>query len=328
MKLLRIMCLFLCVTLLMAGCGPAGTPTDDPSDSAGSSESTGSAESTGTTESTGVAKPDVLTKEPPKSLKVLAIGGSFSQDALQYVYQIAEDAGVEEIVLANLFSGGATLSVHVNNAQSDEPAYDYYKNTEGNWQKTTNYKLSDALVDEEWDYITMQQNSGSSGRSDTFKDVLPQLIDYVRSKNTTAQLVWHMTWAYQAGCTHSEFPLYESNQQKMYDMIVDCVHECILTEPRFSFVIPAGTAIQNARTSFIGDTLTRDGFHLNKQIGRYIAGMVWYAALTQSSIDDISFNPAKLQITDDMIKVAKEAAINAVANPYEVTQSAFTESAK
>jgi len=328
MKLLKIMCLFLCAALLLCGCAPASDPADDPADSTGSSESTGSAESTGTTESTGTSKPDVLTKEPPKTLKVLAIGNSFSIDGMQYLYQIAEEAGVEEIVLGNLFYGGCSLSEHLNFASDDSPSYDYYKNTEGTWELNAKYKMSDAILDEEWDYITMQQESGASGRSDTYKGVLSQLIDYVQSKNSTATLAWHMTWAYEAGCTHSEFPLYDNDQMKMYNGIVGCVNEHILTEPRFSFVIPSGTAIQNARTSFIGDTLTRDGFHLDKQIGRYIASLTWFAAITNSSVESIKFNPAKLKITDDMLKVAREAATNAVNNPYAVTQSAFTEGVK
>jgi hypothetical protein len=112
---------------------------------------------------------------------------------------------------------------------------------------------------------------------------------------------------------------------KMYNQILDCVQNCVLPDERISFVIPAGTAIQNARTSFLGDTLTRDGFHLDKQIGRYIAGMCWYAAITRSPVAEIDFNPAKLQISDDMIAVAKEAAENAVADPYNVTQSKITE---
>ena len=203
MKLLKIMCLFLCAALLLCGCAPASDPADDPADSTGSSESTGSAESTGTTESTGAAKPDVLTKEPPKTLKVLAIGNSFSIDGMQYLYQIAEEAGVEEIVLGNLFYGGCSLSEHLNFARDDSPSYDYYKNTEGTWELNAKYKMSDAILDEEWDYITMQQESGASGRSDTYKGVLSQLIDYVQSKNSTATLAWHMTWAYEAGCTHS-----------------------------------------------------------------------------------------------------------------------------
>ena len=35
-------------------------------------------------------------------LKILAIGNSFSVDAMQYVYQIAQEAGIKNITLGNL----------------------------------------------------------------------------------------------------------------------------------------------------------------------------------------------------------------------------------
>ena len=313
MKLiLKICSMCLCTMLLFAGCvGP-----DSPS-------GTGPSETDKPTDPTQPAAPN-LPNDPPKSLKVLAIGGSFSMDAMQHLYQIAEDAGVEEIVLGNLFYGGGTLEQHLACANADSPSYDFYKNTDGYWQKHTQYRMSDALVEEDWDYITLQQNSGSSGDSESFAALSP-LMDYVQQKNSTAKLVWHMTWAYQADCTHEEFPKYDNDQQKMYGMIVDCVHQCVLPDSRFAFVIPAGTAIQNARTSFMGDTLTRDGYHLDKQIGRYIAGLTWYAALTNSSVDGITFNPAKMSISEDMLAAAREAATNAVLNPYAVTQSKITE---
>ena len=303
----------LCASLLLAGCvGP-----DSPS-------GTGPSETDKPTDPTQPAAP-TLPNDPPKSLKVLAIGNSFSMDAMQHLYQIAEDAGVEEIVLGNLFIGGSTLGQHVSNAEGDSPSYDYYKNTDGTWVLTKEYRMSQALVEEDWDYITIQQASGTSGVSSSYEGVLTKLVDYVREKNSTAKLVWHMTWAYQADSTHEEFPNYDNDQQKMYGMIVDCVEQWILPDERISFVIPAGTAIQNARTSFMGDTLTRDGYHLDKQIGRYIAGLTWYAALTNSSVDGITFNPAKMSISEDMLAAAREAATNAVLNPYAVTQSKITE---
>ncbi len=44
-------------------------------------------------------------------------------------------------------------------------------------------------------------------------------------------------------------------------------------------VIPAGTAIQNARTSSQGDTYTRDGYHLEQTYGRFTAACVWFEKL-------------------------------------------------
>ena len=43
-----------------------------------------------------------------------------------------------------------------------------------------------------------------------------------------------------------------------------------------SIVIPTGTAIQNGRSSSLGDTFCRDGYHLDLKYGRYTAACVWF----------------------------------------------------
>ncbi|MBI9009914.1 MAG: DUF4886 domain-containing protein [Tenericutes bacterium] len=48
-----------------------------------------------------------------KRLRVLSIGNSFSVDAMQYIYEIAKDLGLEEIILGNLYIGGASLDDHI-----------------------------------------------------------------------------------------------------------------------------------------------------------------------------------------------------------------------
>ncbi len=56
----------------------------------------------------------------------------------------------------------------------------------------------------------------------------------------------------------------------MYQAIADAVKKAAKVN-KIKIVIPSGTAIQNARTSFIGDHLNRDGYHLDVKIGRYTA---------------------------------------------------------
>lgn len=68
-----------------------------------------------------------------------------------------------------------------------------------------------------------------------------------------------MTWAYAENSTHSDFPRYDRDQMTMYNRIVAATNAKIDTNDRIFGVIPAGTAVQNARTSYIGDNLTADG---------------------------------------------------------------------
>ena len=332
MKYRQWICLLLSAVMLMMplSCAKSETTGESTTSATQVAANTSASEDTTvtTTEATTTAATEPvrepLTSEPPKSLKVLAIGNSFSTDSMEYLYQIAKAGGVEEIVLGNLYYGGCSLQQHLGFATADSPEYTYYKNTNGKWISTKSYKMSAAIADEDWDYISLQQSSKTSGLAGSYGETLRKLIDYVRSKNATATLIWNATWAYQQDSTHSSFPNYGKDQMKMYDMIIDCVEQCILTEDRFELVIPCTTAVQNARTSFMGDTLTRDGYHLNYHIGRYIAGLTWYAALTDAPIENITYNPSVTQITADMMKAAKEAVTNAIKTPLAITQSTIT----
>ena len=256
------------------------------------------------------------------ALKILAIGNSFSDDSMQYVYQVAEAAGVKNIVLGNLYIGGCTLATHLNNATNDSASYDYRTNTNGTWSSKSNYKISDAVKSDDWDFITFQQASGSSGVASTYT-TLEKLIDIVEPLNPSARLAWHMTWAYQQDSTHSEFVKYDNDQMTMYNGIVNAVQAKILTEDRIEIIIPAGTSIQNTRTSYIGDKLTRDGYHLSYDLGRFIGSLTYVKALTGLSIDGITYTPNGVDSSE--LAVAIECVNNAIAKPFEITSSAYTE---
>lgn len=62
-----------------------------------------------------------------KVIKVLSVGNSFSQDAVeQYLHELGMEEGYN-IVIGNLFIGGCSLERHVNNIRKDASAYDYRK---------------------------------------------------------------------------------------------------------------------------------------------------------------------------------------------------------
>lgn len=324
-----LLALILCLTSCVGSQGDtntdANTDTNSPNDSEGSSESGSQAtESGSSSESESATEPNGTTypsAEVPKSLKILAIGNSFSTDGMQYLYQIAKSAGVEEIVLGNLYIGGCSLDTHYSHAKLGDGAYSYYKNTTGTWECTENVSLSTGIHDEAWDYITLQQTSKTSGLSSSYGN-LTKLVSYVEGEKPSedTKLLWHMTWAYQQDSTHSSFPNYDKSQSKMYQMIISATKECVLPIESLVGVIPTGTSIQNARTSFTGDTLTRDGYHLNYTLGRYIAGLTWFADITGADISDIAYVPSA-DVTAEVAAMAKDAVKDAVLKPYEVTQS-------
>lgn len=271
-----------------------------------------------------------------ETLKVLAIGNSFSEDAMRWMYDIAEDCGAEDVVFANMYIGGCSLERHVSNIQNDAKAYDYQKiskETGGQWTHTggggaDSWSISRGLQAEDWDYITIQQVSGYSGDPASFKngntDYIDEMVNYIRKYNTTAKIGYHMTWAYQQDSNHGDFGKYNKDQMTMYNAILSTVQNTVLAEhPEIDFVIPAGTTIQNLRTSFLGDTLTRDGYHMSYNLGRYAVGLTWILKIAGWSIDDVTFTPSSAEVPASYLPMIKEAVKNAVADPWEVTRSTY-----
>ncbi len=253
-----------------------------------------------------------------KSVKILAIGNSFSVDSMQYLWNILKDGGVEKITLGNLYIGGCPIDKHATNIAGNANAYTYYKNTSGSWTTTKSYSVHRAVVEEEWDIITVQQASNESGRPASYAR-LGEILTYLEKNKPNAKVYWHMTWAYQQNSTHSGFANYGKDQMTMYNAILSAVGSEVKTKDSILGVIPAGTAIQNLRTSYIGDTVTRDGYHLSYDYGRYTAALTWFAYFTGKSPDVINWIPGDQPILKAHLPAIREAVKNAIAEPEKVT---------
>ena len=252
-----------------------------------------------------------------RPLKLLAIGNSFSEDAIeQNLFELAAAAG-HQMVIGNMYIGGCSLERHWGNAQSNKPDYDYRKiDIDGKMTRTANYTLDKALRDKQWDYVSLQQVSQLSGMYNSFQPHLDSLIAYVRARvPATTKLIWHVTWAYAQNSTHGGFANYDRNQDKMYRAIVEGAQRLKKENAQFSLFVPVGTAIQNARTSFVGDHLNRDGFHLDLVLGRYTAACTWFECLFGTKVVGNRYAPKGLDKAQKA--VAQWAAHLAVELPFE-----------
>ena len=258
-----------------------------------------------------------------ESVKILAIGNSFSVDAMEYLWPLLRDAGYKNITLGNLYIGGCTLQTHASNLTNGAAAYTYYSNTTGKWSSTGGYSALAALASQEWDYISVQQASGYSGLADSYEPYLTTILDIVKSKCPKAKIMWHMTWAYQGTSTHSDFPKYGNDQMVMYNGIVNAVKTKVLTRDDVSMLIPSGTAVQNLRTSFIGDTVTRDGYHMSYDIGRLVTAMMWARQISGVDTSKLVSYPSSQKYSAETIAAIKDAVEKAYEKPLEVTASSY-----
>ena len=160
-----------------------------------------------------------------KVIKVLAIGNSFSDDAVeQYLYELAAEGG-DSLVIGDAYRGGQGYESHWKVVEENKADFEYRKIVGG--RKTNERRtLQQCLEDEPWDIITFQQVSQDAGDYSTYEPWLTRLIGYVREHATNPNVVFglHRTWTYTADSNHWGFAKYDKDQDKMFKAIMDATN--------------------------------------------------------------------------------------------------------
>ena len=265
------------------------------------------------------------------TLRILAIGNSFSDDGTEYLPALLENLGVENVEVARLYVGGCTLEKHMKFYDNNEAAYKFYQSKAGenkwveNAEKVT---MQYALALGEWDIITMQQASGFSGQYDSYTPHLGRLIEAVKKAQPQAELVWHMTWSYSSDSDHRYFKHYDNDQQKMNNAIDACLNTLLAEFDEFERIIPSGTVVKSLRKSAINNypkDLTRDGYHMGHGAGRYALACTWYEALVEPYTGKSMMNNTLrvcgglVSVTDIVALYCQKAAKKAVKHPLKVS---------
>ena len=224
-------------------------------------------------------------------MKILAIGNSFSEDAMRYLHQLAKGAEFD-LTAVNLCIGGCSLERHINNHRDN--LQEHHRIVNGAY--TGEYcSVKEGLLSGTWDVVTIQQVSHMSGREETYEPFGSDLLEVVKEYAPNAKIYFHRTWAYEIDSTHGGYVHYECDQKKMYDMIISATNK--FCEKHSLPVIPSGDVIQALRKTPEfdyangGESLCRDGFHMNLVYGRYAVAATWFETLTGKSIFDSTFVP-------------------------------------
>lgn len=237
-------------------------------------------------------------------MKILSIGNSFSQDAHRYLHSIAKKEGVN-IKCVNLYIGGCSLHRHYVNMLGDVEGYAFEFNGEPTGLKVS---IKEALISDEWDYVTLQQNSPDSDDYDRYVPYGRELAEYVRKFCPKAKLLIHHTWAYEEGSQRLKDMMgYETPREML--SAVSTAYNRFAEDIKADGIIPAGEAMMKAVELQIGK-IHRDGYHASKGAGRYLLGLTWYRYLTGNDISNNTFDDLDVPVTDEeraiVIKAVKE----------------------
>ena len=233
-------------------------------------------------------------------MNILSIGNSFSQDAQRYLHQIAKSDGV--IINAfNLYIGGCPLSLHYRNMLSENNAY----TLEMNGQSTGfNVSLKEALLNRDWDVVTVQQASLKSPYYETYQPYLDKIVEYVRLLVPKAKIAVHQTWAYEQNSAFLNEKLGYDEHTKMFEDVKNAYQKAF-EDINADILLPSGEVLQNLISNGI-EKVHRDTYHLTHGVGRYAVGLLWYKVLTGNDVINNTFCDFDEDISRADIQIIKE----------------------
>lgn len=224
---------------------------------------------------------DVKITDFYRSLKLLFIGSSFGVDTINYVGDIAHSYNFK-IVIGNLYVGASGIKDYITFYESDRKI-SYYKwgLNATVWENGTS-TVREALSDEAWDFVVIQNGAYQSADESTYWDqdekgnitknyvsLFADIIDRCCLFSHPV-ICFNMTWAYSVYHTLSSsqgskdkwlsFGINQKQRQLgMYTELCRLAQKVLQHCPKVKFVIPSGTAVQNARGTFLRTDTTIQG---------------------------------------------------------------------
>ena len=335
----KILALLLAALLVLGMCACGGETAQQPEDP--------------TTEATEPEKPGIPKKD---TLKVLTLGHSLAVDANHMLALVANAEGYTGLTVGTLYYSGCPLYKHVDYLTNNTPEYDLYLSNSANPappQVMMDITMYDALRYDKWDVIIMQAGVFEIAVDATYKAGHIQTIQEYCNKhkfNKDAVFGWNMTWVppvdrelmelypYSPNVYESGYLTYGYDRATMYNNVTKCIQDNILTDDTFVCMIPSGTVMENALSSYMTEKdIHRDYAHAS-DFGRVATAYAWYCTLLGiDKIEEVKMDtiPQKYfrslkQIGDYVFTQAEkdlilESVNNALANPLSVTQSQYTE---
>ena len=219
-----------------------------------------------------------------RTIRILTIGNSFAENACMYLQAMTESVPGCEIIISKANIGGCSLEKHATLilACEEDSTLKPYNNT---------YTLKEIIDRDEYDYVTIQQVSHLSFKSESYQPYADTLYNFIKRHAPGAKIIIHQTWAYSKAC-HRLTDLGISRDDMHRGLLKNYTE---LGEKYNIDMLPSGNAFYASfkKNPEIYLWSWGDGFHAN-QNGCYLAGCVWFATLFGISPTEISYVPGEI----------------------------------
>ena len=254
-----------------------------------------------------------------ESINALAIGNLLTEEATAYLHTAFSAIGVNDIKIGAYISENA-LSAYAaeitNDSFSLTGAYTLCDNGESGTAEQLTLKAAAEKAD--WDVVILQSSSEDLNNTEFNKTIAA-----IKKCFPNAKLAYYGTAVPFGDDTH--YAKHTDISDKAVLNVIDSV----------DYYIPAGTAIENCRTSYLGNRLKIsggsiiDGFQSDNgtmsETAKVIAAMTFAEELCDQ-VADWKYDSFSGVIKDKTeFEIVKAAVRRAVMRPYRVTSSQYTE---
>lgn len=220
---------------------------------------------------------------PYYSFKMVTIGSSYGEDVNTYIYKLAKtyyanlsgraagDSDYDEVVIAELYTGGGSLAQRVQAINGSPNTSAYYEkwNDEGISIPTApTGQLSAGLMrmalrDEYWDYVMLMQSAADSCNAASFTASttgngvadIDVMINFAKQNNRFGEhssFLWLQTWSYNYKLEKADYAAAITAEQTMRDGIVNAMQTVVqarVDSGALDAIVPAGAALENLKVS-------------------------------------------------------------------------------
>ena len=272
---------------------------------------------------------------------ILVLGDSFSRDAFSYVPGVLEDLLPDvSIDMEILYLGGKGLKYHLDYLSNDLSQFtlDEYVSADHRWYSSYGISGKDVVRSKQWDLVIMQEGSITIRSYDNTLPHIVEISNYIRQWQPSAIFALMLSSAKPEGSP--AIGDYTSDEVWQLNMTTA---KTLLDNEKVDYVIPCGTAIQNARQTYIDDRgdfghLSYDGDHLQEGLPCLIEAYVAAEFFLRLKEVNASVATSNLRITQKWVNqeaipgkhgaviegseeeyiICKNSAFLALEHPYEI----------